>query len=92
MILEEFMLIKGVNKRIVEINNPQSDYFEKVIFYIKDDAPFYRYKQIIKEAKNYLRKLCPSAGKLVCNSKLFYFLAGLLISGIGAIIYIVLNS
>lgn len=28
-------MIKGVNKRIIEINNPDSIYFEKAIFYLK---------------------------------------------------------
>lgn len=28
-------MIKGVNKRIIEINNPESIYFEKAIFYLK---------------------------------------------------------
>ena len=28
-------MIKVVNKRIIEINNPESIYFEKAIFYLK---------------------------------------------------------
>ncbi len=28
-------MIKGVNKRIIEINNPDSIYFEKAVFYLK---------------------------------------------------------
>jgi hypothetical protein len=28
-------MIKGVNKRVIEINNPDSIYFEKAIFYLK---------------------------------------------------------
>lgn len=28
-------MIKGVNKRIIEINNPESVYFEKAVFYLK---------------------------------------------------------
>lgn len=31
-------MIKGVNKRIIEINNPQSIYFEKAIFYLKPNV------------------------------------------------------
>ena len=27
-------MIKGVNKRIIEINNPENDYFEKAILFI----------------------------------------------------------
>ncbi len=28
-------MIKGVNKKIIEINNPDSIYFEKAVFYLK---------------------------------------------------------
>lgn len=28
-------MLKGVNKLIVEINNPESDYFERAIFFVK---------------------------------------------------------
>lgn len=31
-------MIKGVNKRIVEINSPDSIYFEKAIFYLKPNV------------------------------------------------------
>ncbi len=31
-------MIKGVNKRIIEINNPDSIYFEKAIFYLKPNV------------------------------------------------------
>ena len=31
-------MIKGVNKRIIEINNPDSLYFEKAIFYLKPNV------------------------------------------------------
>ncbi|MBQ8297306.1 MAG: hypothetical protein IJX77_05945 [Ruminococcus sp.] len=31
-------MIKGVNKRVVEINNPDSIYFEKAIFYLKPNV------------------------------------------------------
>lgn len=28
-------MIKGVNKKVLEINNPQSLYFEKAVLYLK---------------------------------------------------------
>ncbi|MCD7890236.1 MAG: hypothetical protein LUG26_00225 [Ruminococcus sp.] len=31
-------MINGVNKRIIEINNPDSIYFEKAIFYLKPNV------------------------------------------------------
>lgn len=29
-------MIKGINKRIIEVNNIESDYFEKALFIVKD--------------------------------------------------------
>lgn len=31
-------MIKGVNKRIIEINSPDSLYFEKAVFYLKPNV------------------------------------------------------
>lgn len=30
-------MIKGINKRIIEVNDTGSDYFEKVLFIVKDN-------------------------------------------------------
>lgn len=34
---EGIVLIKGINKRIIEVNDTGSDYFEKVLFIVKDN-------------------------------------------------------
>ncbi len=47
-------MIKGVNKKIVEINNPQSIYFEKAILYVRPDAYGVSERQLSKEADAYL--------------------------------------
>lgn len=31
-------MVKGVNKKIIEINNPQSIFFEKAVFYLKPNV------------------------------------------------------
>ena len=31
-------MIKGVNKQIIEINNPDSIYFDKVVFYLRPEV------------------------------------------------------
>lgn len=31
-------MIKGVNKKIIEINNPDSIYFEKAVFYLRPNV------------------------------------------------------
>ena len=31
-------MVKGVNKKIIEINNPESIYFERAVFYLKPNV------------------------------------------------------
>lgn len=31
-------MVKGVNKKIIEVNNPDSIYFEKAVFYLKPEV------------------------------------------------------
>lgn len=31
-------MVKGVNKNIIEVNNPDSIYFEKAVFYLKPNV------------------------------------------------------
>ncbi len=33
-------MLRGVNKRIIEVNDTDSDYFEKALFFVKDDTEF----------------------------------------------------
>lgn len=50
-------MIKGVNKRIVEINNPQNEYFEKAILYIRPSKQSVPQKELNIEAMDYLNRL-----------------------------------
>ncbi len=50
-------MIKGVNKRIVEINNTQNEYFEKAILYIKPEKSSLPQRELSEEAINYLNSL-----------------------------------
>jgi hypothetical protein len=31
-------MVKGVNRRVIEINRPDSDYFERAVLYLKPDV------------------------------------------------------
>ena len=53
------MMLKGVNKQVVEITNPESPYFEKVIFFVKPEYVNGDGDKLKKEA----RLLAKSAGK-----------------------------
>ena len=53
-------MIKGVNKKVVEINNPRSIYFEKAVFYLKPNMSLMPEKLIGREAEEMVRELIPS--------------------------------
>lgn len=52
-------MIKGVNKRIVEIQNPDSLYFERAVFYLKPNLPELSPRILVQEADNCLRAYSP---------------------------------
>ena len=56
-------MIKGVNKKIVEINNPKSLYFEKAILYIRPNMSDIPAKLLSQEAQNYLKSIFPNDKK-----------------------------
>ncbi len=47
-------MIKGVNRHIVEINNPQNDYFEKAILYVRSEKLTIPPKELSDQALSYL--------------------------------------
>ena len=56
-------MIKGVNKKVVEINNPRSLYFEKAVFYLKPNMSLMPEKLIGREAEELVRELAPKGRK-----------------------------
>lgn len=76
-------LIKGVSKKIVEINYTNDDYIEKAIFIInpkKSDLP----EQVLKaQAKEYLKKVSPKRKKKKLSLKPR---GALIAAGIGAVV------
>lgn len=56
-------MLKGVNKLIVEINNPESDYFERAIFFVKPskgDVPSF---ELTDSASHLIRSAMQESGK-----------------------------
>lgn len=51
------ILIKGVNKHIIEVIHTDSDYFEKAIFFINPNKAGEDRDKLIGAAKGYLGKL-----------------------------------
>lgn len=50
-------MIKGVNKKIIEINNPESPYFDKVILYIKPNREIHSSNELTYEVDKYLKSI-----------------------------------
>lgn len=50
-------MIKGVNKRIVEINNTDNEYFDKAILFVSSDVGEIPPAKLSEYAGNYLDKI-----------------------------------
>lgn len=77
-------MIKGVNKKVLEINNPQSIYFEKAVLYLKPNMSNAPEKLISREANELIRSMSPKPPKYVFWLKLLLIItAGFLALGYG---------
>lgn len=56
-------MIKGVNKKVLEVNNPQSIYFEKAVLYIRPNLSGVSYKTLCREARELLQSMSPKPPK-----------------------------
>lgn len=63
-------MIKGVNKKVLEVNNPQSIYFEKAVFYLKPNMTCVPEKLLKREADEFINDISPKERKLLLYTKL----------------------
>ena len=68
-------MIKGVNKKVLEINNPQSIYFEKAVLYLKPNMNCIPEKLVRREADELIRSISPKPHKCVIYIKLLVAIA-----------------
>lgn len=52
-------MIKGVNKRIVEITSTEHEFFEKAVLYVRADKSSLPAEKITEEAREYLGRIVP---------------------------------
>lgn len=52
-------MIKGVNKRVVEITSTDNEYFEKAVLYVKADKLDLPSARLEEEAREYIGKIAP---------------------------------
>lgn len=66
-------MIKGVNKKVIEINDMKNIYFEKAVLYVRPEMQDTPYRHLLKEASFYLddSELAPGNKRLSKLSKIF---------------------
>lgn len=80
-------MIKGVNKKIIEINNPESIYFEKAVFYLRPEVMELPQQVADEEIERYISRLGISSQErksrkryfAITFSVLFLFFSGIII-------------
>ena len=50
-------MLKGVNRQVLEITNPESPYFEKIIFFVRREGVSANEKELEREAQNVAKKM-----------------------------------
>lgn len=51
-------MIRGVNKKIIEINDVEGGYFEKILFFVSDERRSEPDALLEKKAENYMTDSC----------------------------------
>ena len=76
-------MIKGINRQILEVTNPESPYFDKILFFVSSDGAAANEERLHSEAQSIARQLKkPPRSK---RSKKEKFLNALfIVCGIGA--------
>ncbi len=71
-------MIKGVNRRIVEITSTEHEFFEKAVLYVKADKSCLPAEKITEEAREYLGRIVPvkRTGFLTAKTKILIAAAG----------------
>ncbi|MCM1228001.1 MAG: hypothetical protein NC320_11380 [Clostridium sp.] len=56
-------MIKGVNKKVIEVNDPRSIYFEKAVMYLRPNLSSVSAKLLKAEAQHILHSMSPTRSK-----------------------------
>lgn len=79
-------MLKGVNKTIIEVNNPDSLYFEKAVFYLRPHVRTLPDEISAKEISRYISMIGPVYGKtrkrrtfLIITAAAVFITAGVLL-------------
>lgn len=68
-------MLKGINRRIIEINRTNNEYFEKAILFVRSDKMDFEHSLLSRQADDYLKNLSvpKKARKFFClkNAAIF---------------------
>ncbi len=81
-------MIKGVNKRVVEITSTDHEYFEKAVLYVKADKSGVPAEKLGEEAKEYLGRIVPVRRKTEISLAVKLLAAAAVLLTVLLIIYI----
>ena len=84
-------MVKGVNRKIIEINNPDSPYFEKAVLYLKPNITFFSDTVSHKEAQSLINRLTTDeyADKKRTRRKKILFLSLAFIAAAAILIFLI---
>ncbi len=74
-------MIKGVNRQIIEVNNPESIYFERAVFYLKPGVKLMPEQVMRRELERYVTSIGEDYGRkkrrLRAGALLIVFMIGI---------------
>lgn len=76
-------MIKGVNRRIVEITSTEHEFFEKAVLYVKADKSCLPVERINEEAREYIGRIIPVRRRNMLSLKTKLAIA---VAGVAALI------
>lgn len=79
-------MVKGVHKKIIEINHPDSLYFEKAVFYLRPGMTEFPQGLAREAACDLLQNASPARGRRGCPLWVRYLLVMLLSGGLTALL------
>ena len=85
-------MLKGINKQIIEVSNPPSPYFDKIIFIVSPSGCEKSQDMIEKEAESLAKEIKKPPKQKITKNKVFSTVLNLCLGvGAGGIIMMLLN-
>lgn len=86
-------MIKGVNKQVLEVTNPESPYFDKIIFFVSADGSAQSEEKLKNEAQSVASQLKkPPKSRRSKRDKFLSIMFAVCGIGAGAVLMLVLSS